>query len=49
MKTTLRIAHIVEWDRSGQSCIALLLGDRVVGRFDSWAEARVAYKAARAA
>lgn len=38
-----RIAQIVEWNRAGQSCIALLRGEEVVGRFSNWAEARAAY------
>lgn len=42
----LRIAHIVEWDRSGQSCIALIRGREVLGRFGDWAAARAAYRAA---
>lgn len=47
MKETLRIAHIVEWDRCGQSCIALLCGERIIGRFGSWEDARKAYRDAK--
>jgi hypothetical protein len=42
-----RIAHIVEWNRSGQSCIALLRGDEVIGRFTNYTDARKALKAVR--
>lgn len=45
----MRLAHIVEWDRAGQSCIALIVDGKVAARFDNWADARAAYKARRAA
>jgi hypothetical protein len=44
---TLRLEHIVEWDRSGQSCIALIRGADVVARFSNWSDARIAYKQAQ--
>jgi hypothetical protein len=43
----MRLAHIVEWDRSGQSCIALIRGTDVVARFSNWNDARIAYKQAK--
>jgi hypothetical protein len=39
-----RIAQIVEWNRSGQSCIALLRGSEIIGRFSNYIEARKALK-----
>jgi len=42
-----RIAQIVEWDRSGQSCIALLCGTEIIGRFFDYTQARAALKVAR--
>lgn len=41
-----RIAQIVEWDRSGQSCIALIRGTEIVSRHFDYAEARKAYRVA---
>ena len=46
-KTKLRIAQIVEWNRGGQSCIALLRGEVIIGRFHTMTEARAAYAKAR--
>lgn len=43
--STLRIAQIVEWNRGGQSCIALLRGDEVIERFRDYDAARAAYAA----
>jgi hypothetical protein len=43
----MRIAHVVEWDRAGQSCIALIVAGQIVARFDNWTDAKAAYKAAR--
>ena len=49
MTDTLRIAQLVEWNRSGQGCVALLQGNTIMGRFSNWSEARKAYRAARKA
>ena len=46
-KTKLRIAQIVEWNRGGQSCIALLRGEAIIGRFHDMMAARAAYAKAR--
>ena len=43
---THRIAHIVEWNRAGQSCIALLHGEQIISRHRDYAAARAAYRAA---
>lgn len=43
----LRIAQIVEWNRGGQSCIALLRGEEVIARFRDMTAARAAYAKAR--
>jgi hypothetical protein len=40
-----RIAQIVEWDRSGQSCIAIIEGNEIVSRHFDYAEARAALRA----
>ena len=45
--STLRIAQIVEWNRGGQSCIALLRGEAIIGRFHDMMAARAAYAKAR--
>lgn len=42
-----RLAQVVEWDRSGQFCIALILGKTIVARFSDWQSARAAYKAVK--
>lgn len=47
--TPWRVAHIVEWNRCGQSCIALLHGMEVIARFSNWRAATLAYRAALAA
>jgi hypothetical protein len=44
----LRIAHIVEWSRSGESCIALIRGQEIIRRFSNWAEAGAAYRKEKA-
>jgi hypothetical protein len=46
-KTKLRIAQIVEWSRGGQTCIALLRDEAIIGRFHTMTEARAAYAKAR--
>lgn len=46
-KQSLRIAQVVEWDRSGQSSIALIRGTEIIGRFADYATARAAMKIAK--
>ena len=40
-----RIAQIVEWNRSGQSCIAIISGDTIISRHFDYTEARKALRA----
>lgn len=43
----LQVAQIVEWDNGGQSCIALLRGATVIGRFRNYDDAGRAYRDAK--
>ena len=42
-----RIAQIVEWNRCGQSCIAIIKGTEIISRHFDYAEARRVLKALR--
>lgn len=46
-ETGFRVAHIVEWQRCGQSCFAVLRGDAVISRHATMREAIAAYREVR--
>jgi hypothetical protein len=47
MSNQYRIAQIIDWT-DGQGWIALIRGAQILAKFSNWADAKVAYKSAKA-